>query len=127
MNVERRINQRANAAYSFTDLKRAVEGNVAAGAINFNFSYTASGSFPVLRANRFQVDTPQALSIAFDTGATTGSIKVAGTGGSTLLLTFLGDNIDSVRLDLDANGDGTIDQSQTRTADQLLSLVLAAQ
>jgi len=56
----------------------------AAGAINF--SYTASGSFPVLGATRFQVNTPQALSIGFESGTATGSIKVTGSGGSTQLL-----------------------------------------
>jgi hypothetical protein len=123
--VERRVNQRANAAYSLTALKRSVEGNAAANAIIFKFSYTASGSFPVLGATRFQVDTPQNLSLGLASGATTGTTKVVGTGDGNLLLTFLGDNINSVRLDLDANGDGTIDQTQTRSADALLDLVLA--
>ena len=125
VNVERRINQRANAAYSLTNLKRAVEGDATAGTVNFNSSYTVSGSFPVLGATRFQVNTLQALSIGLDNGAFTGAVKVAGAGGSTLQLTFLGGPVVSVRLDLDANGDGTIDQSQTRTLDALLQLVLA--
>jgi spore coat protein U-like protein len=124
VNVERRINQRANAAYSLTNLKRAVEGNAAAGTVNFNSSYTASGSFPVLGATRFQVNTLQPLSIGLDNGVFTGVVKVAGAGGSTLELTFLSPGV-SVRLDLDANGDGTIDQSQMRTFDALLQLVLA--
>jgi hypothetical protein len=124
INVERRINQRANAAYSLTALKRSVEGDVAANAILFKFSYTASGSFPVLGATRFQIDTPQNLALLAG-GGITGAVKVAGVDGSSLLLTFLGDNVNSVRLDLDANGDGTIDQTQTRTADALLNLVLA--
>lgn len=125
INVERRVNQRANAAYSFTDLKRSVEASAAADALNFKSSYTLSGSFPVLGATRFQVNTPDNVALLFAGGAAKGALKVAGTGGSSLLVTFLGDNIDSVRLDLDANGDGTIDQTQTRTADQLLQLVLA--
>lgn len=123
VSVERRINQRANAAYSLTALTRSIEVDTTASANILKFSYTASGSFPVLGATRFQVNTPQNVSLGL--GAVTGAIKVAGAGGSTLLLTFLGDNVVSVRLDLDTNGDGTIDQTQTRTADALVKLVLA--
>ena len=125
INVERRVNQKANAAYSFTAMKRSLVGDIAAGVITLNASYTVSGSFPALGATRFQISTPQNLSVQSGSGAITGTLKVAGTGGSTLLLTFLGDNVDSLRLDLDANGDGTIDQTQTRTTEQLVQLVLA--
>ena len=127
INIERRIDQRANAAYSLIALKRSIEASNPAGSAAFNFSYAVSGSFPALGSTRFQVDTPQNLALQAGSGALIGAVKVVGAGGGSLVLTFLGDNADSVRLDLDANGDGTIDQTQTRSVDELVTLVLAAQ
>jgi hypothetical protein len=127
INVERRINQQAVAAYSLEGLKRTIElDSAAGGAILFDINYTAKGRFPQLGSTQFQITTPGKLGIN-DDGDFIGTIKVVSSDSSSLRLTFQEGSADTLRLDLDVNGDGTIDQTQSLTLDELLRLILVAQ
>ena len=78
-------------------------------------SLTMTGSFVSQSlGGRVTLSTPQALyQMAGDAWPSQGQVLVTGAGGSTLLVTVL--NKTQVQLQVDANGDGTVDATTTTT------------
>jgi hypothetical protein len=89
------------------------------GTVSISADFTASGLFPDLGEASFQVVTVAPLVIPPDeVHPTSGQVKVTGGNGSSITIIV---GADSVQLQVDANGDGTVDQEIVRSWDQVLA------
>ena len=104
------------ASTGYTDSIAFDSGMVAAsGFLAGSSSLTLTGSFTSQSlGGRVTISTPQALMQQNgDAFPSQGSVLITGAGGSTLLVTAL--NATQVQLQVDANGDGTVDGTTTTT------------
>lgn len=89
----------------------------ATGSVAANFNFKCSGTFPNISAVSFDVRTTQAfVAPRGATRPTSGVAKVTGANGSNATITVVSGG---VRLDVDTNGDGTVDSTQSLTWAQL--------
>lgn len=82
-------------------------------------AFVASGSFPELGDVSFRVQTVQALiTPAQEVHPTSGVLRVTGANNTSALLTI---GPDTVEIDVDNNGDGTVDTTLFLTWDEILA------
>lgn len=108
------ILDRSLSAYSYT-------GTVNAGAYTYNTNFTLAGNFPKLGNVSYTVKTLVDFKGSVGGYPTQGSILITAGDKTSATVTAI-DGI-SVKVGLDKNGDGVIDQSVTTTWAALLSLI----
>lgn len=90
-----------------------------AGSVTTTSNFVASGIFPELGEVSFQVQTVQALfTPAQEVHPTSGVLRVTGANNTSALLTI---GPDTVEIDVDNNGDGTVDTTLVLPWDEILA------
>lgn len=114
---DRLRNGAVRATRTLTDYMLAIQLATATGTSSTTFGFKADGTFPAFGSASFDVATTQALvTPAGATRPTSGVVKVTGASGSTVVMTVVGTG---VRLDVDADGNGTAESTQNLTWAQL--------
>ena len=117
LSYDRLVNGTARATRTLSNYSFAEDETVADGSTSTTFSYSASGSFPNFGTVAFDAQTTQAIVVPG--GATvpsSGAGKVTGANGSSVTITVVSGG---VKLDVDTDGNGTIDATINRTWNEL--------
>ena len=94
--------------YSFTE-----DETLADGSTSTTFAYSVSGTFPRFGTVAFDAQTTQAIVVPGGSQfPTAGAGKVTGANGSSVAITVIAGG---VKLDVDTDGNGTVDATITRT------------
>lgn len=106
----------AGQAYStkLTGVHMALRNETVGGVARTSLTYTGALSSSAFGSRDVQISTPQTLLVqGSDDFPSSGQLLVTGSGGSKLRLTALSKT--QVKLELDADGDGTYETSATKT------------
>ena len=113
LSFDRLVNGAARATRTLSNYNYQLATTLATGTTSQSFSFTASGSFPRFGTVSFAAQTTQPIvTLAGAAHPSSGAGKVTGANGTSVTVTVISTG---VRLDVDTNGDGTIDATLTRT------------
>jgi len=117
--VERRINGTSKTTRSIQNLSLSrIDVQSTQRSVSF-VSFTASGPFPTLDDVSFKVETITAIVIPAGTfQPTSGEIKITGANNTSVIIRI---GADTVSLEVDADGNGTIDAIIQRTWTQVFT------
>ena len=112
LSFDRLVNGAARATRTLSNYNYQLATTLATGTTSQSFSFTASGSFPRFGTVSFAAQTTQPIvTLAGAAHPSSGAGKVTGANGTSVTVTVISTG---VRLDVDTNGDGTIDATLTR-------------